>query len=209
LVSLAIGLFLTFSRSCWLAVAAVYTPVTLFLNRKLFIALLALGIIGLIAVPYARERVRQSLDINQWSSGRAGLWQVAGEHINDRPIFGHGLGSFDSIVTPDIRETLSDKGVGDWHNQYLQIYMESGFIGLVLFLWMLYEFIRLFQMFVWRQADASVRQAGIGGLCLVSGAMLIGLFEDYLCSPSANITFWSLLGYGAGSIRFPKPGGAQ
>lgn len=212
LASISIGLFLTFSRSCWLATGVVYGLLTLLYNRKLSVLLLTLAVLALVTVPYARERVIQSFTAGEWSSGRQEVWAVAAELRTAKPVFGHGLGSFDDLVTAGVRSGFSDKGVGDWHNQYLQIYMESGVVGLLLFGWLFCELASVFGRMARQRGDTDLRNAGLGGLALLGGVVIIGLFEDYLSSPAANISFWLLLGFLLGWQRFartPAPASAQ
>ena len=201
LIALAIGLFLTFSRSCWLAVGAVFAALTYRRNRRLLTMLAIAGLLAVIIVPYARHRVVQSFAISDWSSGRIQVWRIAYDRILDRPFFGHGLGTFSIIVDPEIRADLPDSGVGDWHNQFLQIYMESGLIGLSAFGWFVFQLFKGFRWAFRSSLNEDVKRASLGGICLLSGALIFGLFEDFLGSPSANISFWMLVGFGVGWLR--------
>ncbi|GEM02800.1 O-antigen ligase [Halolactibacillus halophilus] len=62
-------------------------------------------------------------------SGRERIWSAVWDHSMTSPLFGHGIsskaGHIDGITTST-------------HNQYLQIFMESGIIGLTIFLIFLY-----------------------------------------------------------------------
>ncbi len=69
-------------------------------------------------------------------------WQCASELIKTSPVIGHGSGS----EIPLLKELYFSKGYYhsyinelNAHNQYLGIWIETGFIGLMVFLWILYR----------------------------------------------------------------------
>jgi hypothetical protein len=195
------GLILTFSRACWLA-AAITIPVFTF-KWKPKATLLGLTVIAvlLVAIPYGRIRVMQSLSPTNWSSGRIELWNVAFDKAVDKPVIGHGIGSFKSIVTQDIRESLPDKGVGDWHNQYIQIFMENGIVGLLLFTWLIIELFNGYSKTLTHFKDIRASNAAMGGCALLIGFLIVSLFDTTFNSPHANISFWSLAGLAVGWSR--------
>ena len=51
--------------------------------------------------------------------------------VGQRPVFGFGLRTF-HLIFP-LQQELPDQKVGSWHNDFLQIYMESGLVGLLAF----------------------------------------------------------------------------
>jgi len=227
LMVMGFGLILTMSRACWLALIIVFVILFIKERFKLVSTLIVLAIAVIFIIPSTRERLEQSLSPEKWSSGRMELWEVAFERVDDSFLFGHGLGSFDTIITHEIRQTLPDPGVGDWHNQFLQIYMESGFVGLMLFGWLLFELFRAcFFLSLYREIEipdrhedsssstnkdtivsidnstqARIVQAGIGGLALLSCFMIISMFDNTLNSPILNITFWCMIGLTVGWLR--------
>ena len=42
-----------------------------------------------------------------------------------------------SLIFP-LKAELTDPGIGSWHNDYLQVYMESGLVGLAAMLWFIF-----------------------------------------------------------------------
>jgi len=195
------GLILTFSRACWLA-AAITVPIFTF-KWKPKTTLLGLSAIAvlLVAIPYGRERVRQSLSPTNWSSGRIELWNVAFDRAVDKPMIGHGIGSFKSIITRDIRESLPDKGVGDWHNQYIQIFMENGIVGILLLCWLMVELFTGFFRILSNSKDLRTSSAALGGCALLIGFLIVSLFDTTFNSPHANISLWFLIGLALGWLR--------
>ncbi len=68
-------------------------------------------------------------------NGRDVIWLDAVKHASERPLAGFGPRTFHDVFTG--REAIRDKEVGSWHNDYLQMYMESGILGLGSFLWVM------------------------------------------------------------------------
>src|SRR5699024_586938 len=63
-------------------------------------------------------------------SGRNEIWNTVIHSILNRPFFGYGVG----IRAPDVAETESTT-----HNMYLQVLLEVGLVGFILFLLFLFS----------------------------------------------------------------------
>lgn len=85
------------------------------------------------------------------------LWKNAWNQYLDKPIFGYGLGAQKSVFhykvhkdllfeSYDHQYTIAAKKLSklNLHNQYLQILFEFGLVGLVLFLCVIFYFLRIF-----------------------------------------------------------------
>ena len=55
--------------------------------------------------------------------------------ITRHPLVGFGPRTFTEIFP--LFQEMPVKGVGSWHNDFLQIYMESGLVGLIALLWLI------------------------------------------------------------------------
>ena len=73
-------------------------------------------------------------------SDRDILWKSAFELSSQNPLLGFGPRTFDRIFPS--RDLLLDKGVGGWHNDYITIYLESGVLGLMAFLLLLFQIVK-------------------------------------------------------------------
>lgn len=67
-------------------------------------------------------------------SDRDILWKSAFQLAGEHPLLGFGPRTFEQIF-PN-RDLLLDKGVGGWHNDYFTIYLESGILALLVFLFL-------------------------------------------------------------------------
>lgn len=76
------------------------------------------------------------------------VWKVSGQMIRERPILGNGPGSFrllflshqaEILKRPENRSLASmvEWGIDFAHNDYLEIWVEFGLVGLALFVWFL------------------------------------------------------------------------
>jgi O-antigen ligase len=136
---LCMGLAFTFNRLHWLGAAFTFLLAGVLRDRRLLLVFALGSIAVIVAVPGVAERFLQLLTLQSNLSDRDILWQGAYELADDRPLFGFGLQTF-RLIFPFF-ERLSDKGISTWHGDYLQVYMESGLLGLGTLLWILATFL--------------------------------------------------------------------
>lgn len=140
----AIGLAATQSRGGVLA-ALVSAIVALLIWRGRRAQIAAMIVVALMATaaffaasPAAWQRVHAG---NTSGSGRVDIWQVAWRVGNDHPIFGVGIHQFAEYSPRYVRQPgaldyvdlIVDKHIVV-HNVYLELWVETGIIGLLLYL---------------------------------------------------------------------------
>lgn len=123
------GLLFTFNRLHWLIGGLAALIVGVSRERRILAVLAALGIVALLTVAPLQERFMQLLDAGGNMSGRDVLWRGAWMIAGERPLTGFGLRTFHEVFP--LFDIMPDKGVGSWHNDYLQVYMDSGLIALL------------------------------------------------------------------------------
>lgn len=146
--------FVTPGRSGYLAllVAAIVSGVMLYGWRRARVWLptgLALAVLTLVASPMLRDRITQgwneiddaanpAIASVYTSMGiRIVLYRTTIELIRERPVFGHGTGSFGKEYSARVARHYTDWQAApgaDPHNQYLYIAMELGMVGLAAFI---------------------------------------------------------------------------
>ncbi len=149
--------FLTSSRGGWLsgvvgiAVATSYfvirhesvrTQISKLLRshtsriRLIFITLLS-ALVLLLGVGLLIRQAQITPGHAPLTSSRSGIWNPALTIIGDSPIIGHGLASFSTLYS---EQNLSPPGftTSHAHNLFLQTLVQSGFIGTILVLAMIY-----------------------------------------------------------------------
>jgi O-antigen ligase len=121
---------------------------------------------------------------------RMAMQQSAVEAIKKAPLFGSGAGSAMKVTKESAQvlfgENSSIVGFRHLHNQYLQVAVEQGLVGLGLFIWVGYLAIRFF----WKSKDFFVHQAGI---FLVLSYALLGLTNISIKQGALNSFFVLML----------------
>ena len=121
-------------------------------SRKGMGRTMQLGLIGAFAIGVllvASSPVLEGLGVTSFSDGdgsRYNIWQTTLRAIEDHWIFGTGLGTYESVIPlyedPD---TVTATFVAKAHNDFLQLVMETGIIGVafigVCLIWFLQRFI--------------------------------------------------------------------
>jgi O-antigen ligase len=123
---------------------------------------------------------------------RPKLWQVAWERFQDAPWLGHGFGrevlaaSFLPVTPPNVGHPKLRHA----HNAFIDMALEVGAIGLVLFLGLL-------AALAWRYramlAEPALAPLGVMGLALLAGFVVKNLTDDFLHRQN-GVLFWALNG---------------
>ncbi|MEW6196199.1 MAG: O-antigen ligase family protein [Bacteroidota bacterium] len=135
---------LTFSKANIFAALLILAAAIFLKKTKVSVVLTSLLLTGLLVIvsvninsKYYTNNIK---DESYLFSNRDLIWKGAVTLVFDKPFLGHGVGTFKEIYPH--WDLLTDKGVGDWHNQFIQIYMETGIVGLLIFLYLVYHVYR-------------------------------------------------------------------
>ncbi len=106
----------------------------------------------------------RTFDLTDRSGGRHTLYQSAWKRISEKPLLGHGYNNFQYYWMKD--KPLSRKGMTNFvHNDYLQLWMETGVFGLIALL----SIMTLFYYQVWKRFKDSDKQSQVFLLALAGG----------------------------------------
>jgi putative inorganic carbon (HCO3(-)) transporter len=202
---LTVGLASTQSRGGLLA-AVVGTVLALIVakhGRAWVVALVALvigvGAVWFASTPDAWERVTSTADAG---NGRGSLWRVAGRIFSDHPIVGVGLDNYQRHAPEYTRgggrlefvNFIAEKP-HVVHNTYLQLLVETGIVGLALFLAILAASLRAAVRAARRFEElGDLELATISRTVLV--AMVAGLTASFFISNGPDFQLWALLALG-------------
>lgn len=107
------------------------------------------------------------------------------------PILGYGPRTFKDIFPH--KEMFTDKGIGSWHNDFIEIYFESGILGLASFVIIIivpyYFLIKLLK----NNLDNDYRMILWGVLFGLSGLILSALTAGFINSPVLSLVFAFLI----------------
>jgi O-antigen ligase len=179
IIVLLTGILFTFNRTHWVAAVLLIIIYTVY-KKKYFYLLAVFLIISVIIIfiPSFQERFFQLVFFWKNMSDRDIIWKSAFSMIFERPISGFGPNTFDLIF--QLKNQLGDKLVSSWHNEYLQIYMDSGIIGILslgfLIFTIYYNAIKFFR------TEISNRMIIIPVISAMSFLFVFGGFSDYLSS---------------------------
>jgi O-antigen ligase len=112
------------------------------------------------------------------------LWQ--------HPIVGFGPRTFHQIF-PYYNE-LGDKGVGSWHDDFIQMYFESGILGLAAFLCLIiYTLFIPLKTLLKEKPEEYYRKIIIGIFLGIGALVLSGLLAGFIDSPVLSVLFAFLI----------------
>lgn len=204
----------TFSRGAWVGLVVAVVLFSLFVDRRLLLAMAA-GIAGILAtVPSITSRLTYlfTSDYAEASAigGRTLRWQIGRDLLTENsPLLGFGLGRFGGAVAMNNKLLDETETFRYFYmdNYYLKTLVEMGYIGLFFFVLLLgilfVSGLRAVHQsgigyFSDRQLDPLVRNAGntklltAGILSGLSGVLAHCLFENIFEEPYMMAYFWGL-----------------
>lgn len=142
-----IALYLTFSRSGYLALIVALGILTFFASRKMLVALVMVVILAFTVSPRMQERTIEAVDSAKGLIGldsqkpldptarlRVYSWQFAREIIADYPLLGAGYGRYAFEINERGHGLLSDHSSGGSDSSLLTIWAQTGIFGLLSYL---------------------------------------------------------------------------
>lgn len=143
LAGIACGLFFTFRRSAWIALAFMGLAGMLVSQRRrkwAYVAAVLALVVGVLASSQmARWRVSE-IWVTGPSNARWEIWPDAASLIGDHPLTGVGLGQYEKAMEHRRQTEIS---YAHAHNNFLQIAAEAGLPTLALWIWWLVEAVLL------------------------------------------------------------------
>ena len=129
-VIIVVGILSTYTRSMWIAIALCAVTAGFMGYQKTLAGVTAIGIFFISLAPSIRDRLLTLLSPMEHSSGRIEIWKAGMEQLRIHPFFGFGPESFKNIEID--RSKFYDAAVASWHNEFLQIQIESGMFAALL-----------------------------------------------------------------------------
>lgn len=172
------ALFLSFTRSSWMAMIVAFVIIIISMRKWLLIPFFALLTLLFLMLPdSSKERVKSIWDPD-YPSNRQRLELLAGgsEIFLENPLFGVGPGD----LAKEYAEHLPSGAVfvhGHMHNIFLHIAVTRGVLGLASFIWLIIALYRLFISNLRLALPPPERAWVVGSLAALSGFIVNGLFE--------------------------------
>jgi len=178
-------------------IAAAMLVISLFLKRM---KLLHVIYIILITIPLSylsfqnnSIQVNQRIEAPTQLSDRDIIYKGAGEIIFNHPLLGYGPKTFSEIFPH--REDFADKGIGSWHNDLLEVYFESGSLGLAAYMLLIFSvFFYQIKFLIREKEKVEARSIIYGVLFATAGLFLSALVAGFINSPVLSLVFALLVG---------------
>ena len=130
-----LGVIFSLNRMYWIVMAGTLVVAAIVKRDRSPLVIYVCGMAAFIlVVPSVAHRFQLTLELLSHSSDRNILWRGAAMIYARHPIVGFGPRTFGEIFP--LTQQLADKGTGSWHNDFLQVYMESGLLGLIPLCWL-------------------------------------------------------------------------
>ncbi len=206
-VCFGIGLLMCFSRGVWLSVIVavgfmllqlgkgVTHKKILFIGAACLILLMCLNLPGIYNILV--ERITSAVDLS-YASNRARLlrWGQAFVMFSESPILGNGYGAFAMLYEEDVAlvgSYTAQYQLGA-HSEYLQVMAELGIVGLGIWIWLNFAFLRYGFRALKTLEDGFYRAIVIGLIAAEISLMVHFTVNNLLNGDAIGIPFWGIYG---------------
>lgn len=198
---------LTFSRGGWLTIGFVLVGLALSHRRRWWLlAGLAVLAVGVAAIPYVQHRAELLLHegAGNTTSDRLRLWALTLHLLAQRPLLGMGLAGFQPTLVP-----LWKTGDATWilypHNLALDLWAETGLLGLLSFAWA-FVATAVLSWLGWRRGGAGWRALHLGVLVAMGAVLVHGAVDNPYFKNDLSLEFWALVALSAAGWRWGRAG---
>ncbi len=180
-----------FSRAAYMAVVACTILLGIVKDRKLIILSAVFLFTWQVIVPTAvtqRVKMTHTEDgrLEASAQERVDLWTDAEQSIGHYPVFGTGFGTFQYSEHVD--------NLKDTHNWYVKVLVETGFVGFVFAIALLFQLFSLSIRLFRKARDPLFRGLGLGLLICLFSAVITNFFGDRWTYLEINGMLWVLIG---------------
>ena len=201
------SLLFTFTRGAWISVFLAVLIISLRKNWKLALAIILISFLVSASISPVRKRVEETLNfkkgVNQILSQRIGLWENSLIIIKDHPFLGAGYGPniFRYLKGRyNVTNRVSITQQPDAHNLYLQLMVETGIVGLSVFLFLLVCFFRRGIQGLRKMKEGWDKEF-LFGLIVSLGAILFYGLVGYFYEDRNGLFFWLYIGMSMAIVR--------
>ncbi len=197
--------YLTNARAAWLGFFASFFLILFIVGKKLFIVFVILFLVAAVILLFLpREKTINILGLSSLQD-RFYMWRIGWKIFTEHPIIGNGLNMGFSKFQEYREDVYKNKKGSYFHNAFLQVAVETGIVGLLVFLLLIGKLLGTgLRMSLsppterpvpGRDSDTVFRRAFTLGLTGGLLAFLIhGFFDTNLQSLPLVILFWFSVG---------------
>lgn len=192
-VASLISLGLTYSRGAWIAFVLAIFLLGLKNWRVLIPSMLIVGIFLFLFYPKLNEKRDPITSFKAFANynNRLGYWSRSIHVIKDYPILGTGINTYSSVQW----RYENEWGWGGYpHNSYLQMTAETGLIGLLSFLWLLFVLYRNSFKNLKEMYRPELKFLLISFLTGLSGFLMHSFLDTTFYSVQLSSLMWLMMG---------------
>jgi O-antigen ligase len=187
-------LLFSFSRGAYVGMLIALIVVGVLKSRMVLVTVLALVVAWQTILPSSvQERIMMTTEgaqsgeaLESSSAGRVELWADALELVAANPVTGTGFETYEYLGRV--------KGFRDTHNYYVKILVETGIVGFLVFLWLIYRMAGLGFKLYRDSKEPFWSGIGLGFFALMCSAIVLNFFGDRWTYQQVNGFLWVLLG---------------
>jgi O-antigen ligase len=161
------------------------------LDKKLIIGIIILLLISILVNPTILQRgISLTNRADHSLRNRSILLTESMDMIKDYPLTGIGVGQFTSIYENYYHDSIAKVNKANTHNIYMDYWINWGIIPTLLYILLLYYFIKSTLKYLIQTEDNLKKTILAGWLGYLLIYCFIGITEDILWIPSVNIIAW-------------------
>ena len=191
------ALFFSLTRGVWVAYGVLLLMCGLVRGRRVWLAVVGgVAVCGLIFVsagPGVRERGLSILDF-QANTGRSQIWLANMDMIKERPLTGWGFGNYRQFREAFYQRYPDADTDAHAHNNFLQVWVDAGLIGLVAFLFLVGSIIVMGWRAYARQRAEPLKSLTLGCWLGLVGFLIGGLTQYNWGDAEVALVWWALVG---------------
>jgi O-antigen ligase len=189
-----LSLFCTYTRVAWVAFLVSMLILGFSKYKKFYLKLILISLIILLFIPGLNQIFLNRIQPDDSFYGRFSFNQFSLTLFSQKPILGHGLGTYALLSTPIFGEKGErygrTSGAGA-HNDYLRTLAETGIIGLFAFLFLFYSLFKMGRR-IYQSGDYSLKSEALVLLAVLVSILVYGLTDFGLAY--GGIYLWTLIG---------------
>ena len=192
----------TFSRASYIAIVVGALLLGIFKDRKMIIVVAVFLFTWQAIVPLAvTQRVMMTTNSNGQleasAQERVDLWENAKKTFYSEPVFGTGFATFQY---GDHTDNLKDT-----HNWYVKVLIESGIIGGIIAVILLFQMVSLAYRLFRRGKDPLYQGLGFALFLTICANIILNFFGDRWMYLEINGLMWALIGAAASATYLTEP----
>jgi O-antigen ligase len=199
-VVMIFALLFSLTRGVWVAYVVVLFLLGIIKGGKALIGVAGgvflLGALLCSAGPGVQERAWKAFNLKE-NLGRSQIWLANLDMVKDRPLFGWGYGNYRKFREPYYQRYPAANHSGHAHNSFLQVWVDSGLIGLTAFLAFFVVLLRTGWQ-AYRLLPPTVeplRSFALGAWLSIIGFLVGGLTQHNFGDAEVVIVMWAMAGF--------------